>query len=946
MEEETGTNDATRKWAPPPADPLAWIEVSGAAIARVAFGSSRGATPDLTQLRLLALLPVDALELDLSELSQRQFGDYELLERIGEGGMGVVYRARQIDLDREVALKLLAAGPWASREFVERFHREAQNAARMQHPNIVTVYDVGSAEELHFFSMQLIRGRSLAAASGDDGPFEPMRAAALMRTVAEALAYAHSLGVLHLDLKPANILLDGDGVPHVADFGLARRLDSVLANDTGEISGTPSYMAPEQAEARAQKITAATDIWGLGAILHEFVTGEPPFRGATANEVLRLVREGNVPSPRRLAPGLPRDLEAIVLKCLSRAPADRYASARDLADDLARFIERRAVRARPLNGVQRLGRWMRREPRVAIASGVAVAALVAGLVATTQQWHRAQASAAHAEGVEEFLMDLFSESGHGQSMSAREILQKGEAQLNGGEVDDPVLYADLVGIIGKMYWDIGDYDHGMKLIKQAVALDDDPRIPDKIRADNLIGLADAENQQSRHVEALRHASEAAAIAKRIGALDEVSESQRMSASIFVSQGNSQAAEPLLREVLARDTQRLGETTQPVADAWCRLSQALLNLSRFDEAIEAGQKSITIMKRLDRYQDSSVVAALENIGAAQKQQGRYAVAEASLREGYALAEKVYGPGHHLTEMTHSNFLRALESEGRYAEALPGRKQLLESAKALAGEEPQMTAMAHRYLADDALALGRFSDAESSARESLAVWKSVEGSNEEADSFPPLAIVANAQKYEGRFADSDASFRALLALQSKVEPADSVWLNENRSAFAELLRWMGKRADARVEVDKVLASLPPGDGVDRAEALAQSSLVAADAGDGAKSLSDATAAVAMMRKSVPDGNYRLATPLIALARAKSSAGDAADAPPLIDEALRVLKPIRADDDPRTIEAKVVKAGVLAGLHQDEAARALRSAIASVPSTPAIVAVTASLQAAPLH
>jgi tetratricopeptide (TPR) repeat protein len=298
------------------------------------------------------------------------------------------------------------------------------------------------------------------------------------------------------------------------------------------------------------------------------------------------------------------------------------------------------------------------------------------------------------------------------------------------------------------------------------------------------------------------------------------------------------------------------------------------------------------------------------------------------------------------MTHSNFLRALESEGRYAEALPGRKQLLESAKALAGEEPQMTAMAHRYLADDALALGRFSDAESSARESLAVWKSVEGSNEEADSFPPLAIVANAQKYEGRFADSDASFRALLALQSKVEPADSVWLNENRSAFAELLRWMGKRADARVEVDKVLASLPPGDGVDRAEALAQSSLVAADAGDGAKSLSDATAAVAMMRKSVPDGNYRLATPLIALARAKSSAGDAADAPPLIDEALRVLKPIRADDDPRTIEAKVVKAGVLAGLHQDEAARALRSAIASVPSTPAIVAVTASLQAAPLH
>ncbi|HVT31608.1 MAG TPA: serine/threonine-protein kinase, partial [Rhodanobacteraceae bacterium] len=923
--EEARTNDATRKWISPPPDPLAWIDASGAAIATIAFGSGRGAAPDLTQLRHLALLPVDTLDLDLSDLSQRRFGDYELLERIGEGGMGVVYRARQIDLDREVAVKLLAAGPWASREFIERFHREAQNAARMQHPNIVTVYDVGSAEELHFFSMQLIRGQSLAAAIRDDGPFEPMRAATLMRTVAEALAYAHSLGVLHLDLKPANILLDEKGVPHVADFGLARRIDSALASDAEEISGTPSYMAPEQAEARAQKITAATDIWGLGAILHEFVTAEPPFRGATANEVLRLVREGNVPPPRRLAPGLPRDLEAIILKCLARTPADRYASARDLADDLARFIERRAVRARPLNGVQRLGRWVRREPRVAIASGIAVAALVAGLAATTREWHRARDNAAHAEGVEEFLIDLFSESGHGQSMSAREILEKGEKQLDGGDVDDPVLRADLVGIIGKMYWDMGDYDHGMKLIKQAVALDDDPRVPDKIRADNLIGLADAENQQSRHVEALQHAGEAAAIAKRIGALDEVSESQRMSASIYVSQGNSQAAEPLLREVLARDTQRLGETTQPVADAWCRLSQALLNLSRFDEAIEAGRKSIAIMKQLGRYQDSAVVAALENIGAAQKQQGRYADAETSMREGYALAEKVYGPDHHLTQLTHSNFLRVLEAEGRYAEALTERKQLLEAAKAIVGQEPQMTAFAHRYLADDALALGHFADAESSARESLAVWKSVEGSNDEADSFPPLAIVANAQKYEGRFADSEASFRALLALQSKADPPDSVWLNENRLAFAELLRWMGRGADVRAEIDRVLASLPPGDGIDRAEALAQSALAAQDAGEGAKGLSDATEAVAMIRKAVPDGNYRLATPLIALARAKSSAGDAAGALPLIDEALRVLTPIRADDDPRMVEAKAVKVGILAALHQDEAARALRSAIA---------------------
>ncbi|MEO5560804.1 MAG: serine/threonine-protein kinase, partial [Dokdonella sp.] len=206
------------------ADPLAWLGEPGAAIAELAFGRARtSAEGGLVTTRHLALLPVDSLDLDLGDAQQRQFGDYELLELIGEGGMGVVYRARQGSLDREVAVKLLAAGPWASREFVERFRREAQNAARMQHPNIVAIYEVGSAEELHFFSMRLVRGESLAATIRREGPFDPQRTASLMRTVAEALAYAHSLGVLHLDLKPANILLDENGEPHVADFGLARR---------------------------------------------------------------------------------------------------------------------------------------------------------------------------------------------------------------------------------------------------------------------------------------------------------------------------------------------------------------------------------------------------------------------------------------------------------------------------------------------------------------------------------------------------------------------------------------------------------------------------------------------------------------------------------------------------------------------------------------------------
>jgi len=361
-------------------------------LAELAFGSFTQ-TADLTQARHLALLPAESLQLDLDDPAQRRFGDYELLELLGEGGMGVVYRARQASLDREVAVKLLSAGPWASREFIARFEREAQNAARMQHPAIVTIYEVGSFEGMQFFSMRLVRGESLSSRLRRGEKFTPREAAALMRTVAEAVGYAHSLGVLHLDLKPANVLLDETGQPYVADFGLARRLENALAVDNDEISGTPAYMAPEQAQVRANKLTAATDIWGLGAILYQLLTGQPPFRAETAQETVKLVLEGRVRTPRRWVSTLPLDVQAIVMRCLSRNPAERYPTARALADDLARFIEGRPVQARPLNAMQRLARWARRDPRLAATIACAICALVIGLIATTWQWRRAGANA-------------------------------------------------------------------------------------------------------------------------------------------------------------------------------------------------------------------------------------------------------------------------------------------------------------------------------------------------------------------------------------------------------------------------------------------------------------------------------------------------------------------------------------------------------------------------
>lgn len=368
-----------------------------AALARLAFGESSTPGGEATQHRHLAFLPPEALDLNLSDPAQRDLGDYELLEKLGQGGMGVVYRAHQRSLDRAVALKLLAAGPWASDDFIERFRREAQSAARLNHPNIVAIHEIGRHDELNYFSMQLIRGRSLAQVILHEGAQRFERSASWLRSIAEAVDYAHRLGLLHLDLKPGNILIDEAGEPHVADFGLARPLDSSLSVDADEVSGTPNYMAPEQALLRSHKLSAATDIYGLGAILYELVTGRPPFRGATPMETLRQVLSRSPAAPSELRPDLPKDLEAICLKCLEKTPQQRYRSARELADDLGRYLDGRVVSVRRPHARERVRRWIRREPRLAAALGACVMAIGLGLIATTVQWQRADGKAQEAQ---------------------------------------------------------------------------------------------------------------------------------------------------------------------------------------------------------------------------------------------------------------------------------------------------------------------------------------------------------------------------------------------------------------------------------------------------------------------------------------------------------------------------------------------------------------------
>ncbi len=333
----------------------------------------------------LALAEDDAPRLDQSSgdpgLGHRRLGDYELIELVARGGMGVVWRARQISLQRQVALKVVSGGWLADPEMVQRFRAEATAAARLDHPNIVPIYDVGEHDGQHFYSMKLIEGKALSAAAPDVTP--PTAAVRLVTRVARAVHYAHQRGILHRDLKPGNILIDPSGEPHLTDFGLAKVLeaDNTITR-TEAILGTPSFMSPEQASGQARQATTAVDVYGLGAVLYQQLTGQPPFAGGTTVETIRLVIERDPTPPSQLNLTLDRDLDTICLKCLEKDPAHRYGSAEALAEDLERWLAVEPILARPVTGWERTRKWIQRHRSRAAAVAVAGLALLAAVIAT------------------------------------------------------------------------------------------------------------------------------------------------------------------------------------------------------------------------------------------------------------------------------------------------------------------------------------------------------------------------------------------------------------------------------------------------------------------------------------------------------------------------------------------------------------------------------------
>ncbi len=351
-------------------------EASSAVHGEVTLSPQNDATVDLGT----SPLPASG---STSPATSRYFGDYEIIRELARGGMGVVFQARQVSLNRTVALKMILTGQLANDTDVKRFYTEAEAAANLDHPGIVPIFEVGQHEGQHYFSMGFVEGQSLSQCLAS-GPLPPREAAALMAKVADAIEYSHQHDVVHRDLKPGNILLDQKGNPRVTDFGLAKRIqgDSGLTG-SGQIMGTPSYMPPEQAGGKRGEVGPPADVYALGATLYALVTGRPPFQAATAMDtVLQVVSDEPVP-PRRLNPALERDLETICLKCLEKEPGKRYASAAALAEELRRYLAGEPITARPVGQVERIWRWCRRNPVVAsLVAGSAMLLATVALVST------------------------------------------------------------------------------------------------------------------------------------------------------------------------------------------------------------------------------------------------------------------------------------------------------------------------------------------------------------------------------------------------------------------------------------------------------------------------------------------------------------------------------------------------------------------------------------
>jgi serine/threonine protein kinase/Tfp pilus assembly protein PilF len=654
---------------------------------------------------------------------------YDILDKLGRGGMGVVYKARQLGLDRLVALKMIVSGCHAGPEELARFRTEAAAVARVQHPNIVQIFEVGEHGGNPYFSLEFCDGGSLDKKLRGT-PVPPAAAARLVETLTRAVQAAHEQRVIHRDLKPSNILLRrksdiatptsqlrnpkpdiesgsnsdfgveiADFEPKVTDFGLAKKLDEAGHTASDAVMGTPSYMAPEQARGQVKELGPAADVYSLGAILYECLTGRPPFKAASWSETLQQVIEDEPVPPRQLQSKTPRDLETICLKCLQKDPRKRYATAAALAEDLRRFQAAEPLLARPIRPVEKAAKWVRRRPVIAtllaavvvltttVAVGATVAAVVindartlaekegrdnrlladqkaAALAQEEQAKHDAEAEAAKANQVVDFLIGTFQTSdplglnglsfyipkSTGESLTAKEILERGAAKCEKEFANQPEVRAKILDAIGNVYRSLGEYDKAEPLLKEALAVRNERLGEDHLDvAASLHNLGWLYHERGDYDRARDHYERAMAIRQKRLPDDHplVLESRLNLAWLHGEMGEGKRAVQEFREIVAlRSRGPNGDETREAAIAQMGLAATLIEEEEFLEALPLAQKAVQTFLKLEG--DKNLGLAVGDFQTAMVQREvfhNYGVAETKFRAALQrLRASPLGPDH--------------------------------------------------------------------------------------------------------------------------------------------------------------------------------------------------------------------------------------------------------------------------------------------------------------